>query len=124
MSPEKRTERLARFMPRGVPRWLRCYDNGGKTFDRHTVVFTGRYGKKTAGDTWVLGMSEHPFHPQGFGQHSTYPNRIDYPNGRHLGKKIAFNDLPADCQRCVLQDYNELWDLKPEKKHDDTLRLK
>ncbi len=51
-----------------------------------------------APNTWqALGMSFHPFHPAGFGQHcSAVP-------GRHLGQRITFDALPADCQRLVLQ---------------------
>lgn len=74
---------------------LRIYDNGGKTFDRYTVVFMNQEEYK--GMYSALGMSREPFHPQGFGQHcSAMP-------GRHLGKRIKFNQLPEDCKRCVLQ---------------------
>lgn len=115
---EKQREVL---LPSGVPRWIRIYDNGGKTFDRFTVVFTGRYGHKTEGETWVVGMSTKPFHPQGFGQHGGYLNRIDVNKwgfapaiGRsnYLGKRILFGDLPPDCQKLILSDYKELWDLQ------------
>ena len=75
---------------------IRIYDNGGKTVDRYTVVYMniqegpGLYGCR--------GMSEHPFHPQGFGMYgSAMP-------GRHLGKRIAFEQLPQDCQKLVEQD--------------------
>jgi hypothetical protein len=43
-------------------------------------------------------MSSIPFHPQGFGQYSTCQL------GRHLGKRIDFEDLPEDCQKLVKQD--------------------
>jgi hypothetical protein len=29
----------------------------------------------------------------------------------HLGKRIPFNQLPADCQRLVLSDYRSIWNL-------------
>lgn len=112
--------RLERFMPNGEPRWVRCYDNGGKTFDRYTVVFSGRYTRKTAGEFWYVGMSEHPFHPQGFGQHGARrpsPARedgqwhIDRPKYAHLGKKIRFADLPPDCRKLIDGDYRYLHDL-------------
>jgi hypothetical protein len=52
--------------PHGRP--IRCFDNGGKTCDRFTVYYMdepeGQYIS-------LLGMSENPFHPQGFGQHSS-----------------------------------------------------
>lgn len=43
-------------------RMITVLDNGGKTFDRYTII-----NRKT-GDVW--GASENPFHPQGFGQYS------------------------------------------------------
>lgn len=107
----KQNERAARLLPGGKPRYVRVYDNGGESFDRYTAVFTGRYRHKTAGSFLHLGMSAHPFHPQGFGQHGESDRQIDYPTYGHLGKKISFDALPADCQRCVLQTYQDLWDL-------------
>jgi hypothetical protein len=68
-------------MPNGIPRYVRCYDNGGETFDRFTVVFSGRYRHLTGGEFWHVGMSEHPFHPQGFGQHGGHTQQIDYLMG-------------------------------------------
>ncbi len=80
-------------------RHVRCYDNGGKTADRYTAVYMdvdegrGLYGAR--------GMSEHPSHPQGVGMYCTAMP------GRHLGKRIAFDQLPPDCQRLVLADRSE-----------------
>jgi hypothetical protein len=78
------------------------YDNGGTTADRYTVYYGGR------GSLYIdhrgdrvrecVGMSEHPFHPQGFGQHSS-----GQP-GKHNGKRITFDQLPPDCQKLVRQD--------------------
>lgn len=118
--------RQERLIPRGIPRWIRCYDNGGETFDRYTVVYTGRYTHKTARQHWGVGMSTHPFHPQGFGQHFEYPYQVDAPNGKwppaigrkcHLGRRITFQNLPTDCQKLVLQDYLCLWDLPSGENH-------
>jgi hypothetical protein len=98
------------------PRWIRCYDNGGKTFDRYTVVFTR--GKRV-----YLGMSAHPSHPQGFGQHGEWSkgeSSIDWPTYGHLGKKIAFEQLPEECQKCVRETYQALWGSKNEKLADDS----
>jgi hypothetical protein len=76
---------------------IRCYDNGGKTLDRYTVVYMNE--PEHSPETFAArGMSERPFHPQGFGQYC-----IAMP-GRHLGKRIKFEELPADCQKLVLQD--------------------
>ncbi len=74
------------------------YDNGGETFDRFTVYFKGRGTLERDGTRLCLGMSEHPFHPQGFGQHAS-----GCP-GRHNGKKITFEQLPTDCQKLVLRE--------------------
>jgi len=79
------------------------YDNGGASFDRYTVYYGGRGCLETDPRTGIemracLGMSEHPFDPQGVGQHG-----YGMP-GKHNGKKITFEELPKDCQKLVLQD--------------------
>ena len=76
---------------------IRCYDNGGRSADRYTVVYLDEpYGQP--GLFHAVGMSDNPFHPQGVGMHcSAMP-------GRHLGKRISFDNLPLDCQRLVTQD--------------------
>ena len=104
-------ERSFRLLPNGQPRYIRCYDSGDETADRYTVVFTGRYRHLTGGSTWYVGMSAHPFHPQGFGQHGESPMPIDRPTSRHLGKRIPFAALPEDCRKLVLDDYRYLWTL-------------
>lgn len=114
--------RQARLAPGGVPRWVRCYDNGGESIDRYTVVFTGNYiGRSPGGRTMYLAMNQAPFSPQGFGQHGE--DRIEEGNkpgqwppaiGRkgNLGTRIRFQDLPEDCQRLVWQDYASLWGIE------------
>jgi len=109
-----KNDRLNRLMPDGMPRYIRCYDNGGETADRYTVVFTGRYTHKTGREHWYLGMSGSPFHPQGIGQHGSSVHQIDYPKYSHLGKKITFNDLTDECKECVKQTYLYLWDFTDE----------
>ena len=103
--------REEKFMPNGVPRNIRVYDNDGETFDRYTVVYTGNF-KGRDGQCYYVGMSEHPFHPQGFGLHGESPYVIDYPTYSHLGKKITFQTLPKDCQKAVIEDYKEIWRIK------------
>lgn len=103
--------RRDRLFPNAVPRYVRVYDNGGKTFDRFTVVFTGPYRKRTLGDFVYIGTSEHPFHPQGFGQHGSSREQIDRPSSSHLGKRIAFVDLPCDVQTFAAATYKDLWNL-------------
>ncbi len=103
-------------MPNGIPRYVRCYDNGGPekengTFDRYTVVYIGNYPNKTRGAFDYVGMSSDPFHTQGFGSHGESNRRIDYPSYSHLGKKIKFEDLPEKCKELVLNDYKLNWRL-------------
>lgn len=125
--------RKERLLPHSIPRYVRVYDNGGLdveggSFDRFTVVYSGNYrsiGRKRGEriNSWFqyVGMSESPFNPQGFGQHSEHPTLIDVDKwgfppamGRknHLGTRIPFNSLPEDCQKLVLEDYKELWEIK------------
>ena len=107
---KKDQDRKARLLPEGKPRYIRCYDNGGETWDRYTVVFTGRY-RGRRGQFMHVGMDHKPYHPQGFCQHGFNYSQIDYPTYGHLGKKISFDDLPADCQELVLSDYLVIWGL-------------
>ena len=107
---KKQFNRLKSLQPDGIPKYIRCYDNGGKTLDRYTVVFTGNYTHKTSREHWYLGMNAAPFHPQGIGQHGSSPTQIDRPKYSHLGRKIKFQNLPKECRICVSQTYQYLWD--------------
>lgn len=82
---------------------IRIYDNGGKTYDRYTCVFMDEPFSNIPGDErkQALAFDENPFHPLGFGQHtSAMP-------GRHLGKKISLDDLPEEARGFVLQNIEE-----------------
>ena len=126
-------DRIARLMPKGIPKYVRCYDNGGETADRYTVCYTGRAATEKA-DGYpnsypFICMSESPFSPQGVGMHSStavqpydtmgkkkgynWPPAI----GRkcRLGRRINFKDLPPDCQKAVIEDYVEIWGLTGKK---------
>jgi hypothetical protein len=115
----KRTaQRVKSLLPNGAPKCVRCYDNGGTTADRYTVVYTGNY--RGNGNFQYVGMSALPFHPQGFGQHGEHTQQIDVNQwgyapamGRtnRLGKRIPFCELPPDCQTLVLSDYRSIWSL-------------
>lgn len=80
---------------------IRIYDNGGKTFDRFTAVWINRPYSTNKGDKLreCLGMSERPFSPLGF---CMYGGAM---LGRHLGKKITFEQLPDDCQKAIINDF-------------------
>jgi len=108
---KKQAARIASLLPNGKPKKVRCYDNGGRTADRFTVVFSGHWRGKTIGWTSLLHMSSAPYHPQGVGIHDQVQGTPDHPRYSHLGKKISFDALPADCQKAVLEDYKVLWDL-------------
>lgn len=112
-------KRIANLLPSGEPKYVRCYDNGGASADRYTVVYTGRY--RGNGNFQYVGMSALPFHPQGVGMHGEHPQQIDVNKsgfapaiGRknHLGKRITFAELPPDCQKLVLADYRAIWNLQ------------
>lgn len=97
------------YNPDGSPHYIRAYDDGGATADRYTVVFTGRYRHKTCREYITLGMSAYPYHPQGVGMHAFSKVPMDRPKSAHLGKRIPWDRLPEDCQRCVLDTYGDLW---------------
>lgn len=83
---------------------LRCYDNGGKTCDRYTVIparwVRGWSRRVPGGLLWeAIAASSEPFHPQGFGQH------VEAMAGPHLGARVPFETLPADVQRFARQSF-------------------
>jgi hypothetical protein len=85
-------------------RGVRIYDNGGPdkkggSVDRYTVCYRECHP--------YVGMCSHPFHPQGVCQHGEHWQAIDRPRHAHLGKRISFDDLPADCQTVVLRDLED-----------------
>lgn len=89
---------------------LRLYDNGGKTYDRFTVIpprWAHDYRETDRRTFLSLGASEHPFNPQGFGQHcAAMP-------GPHLGRRIHWRDLPPDVQQLARQSFPEFCPASP-----------
>jgi hypothetical protein len=79
---------------------VRIYDSGDKFIDRYTAVYMDQ-PEYRPGEFAGRGMSTHPFDPQGFGC-----SCVVQP-GRHLGKRIKFEDCPPDVQKCILQDITE-----------------
>lgn len=79
----------------------RIYDNGGESLDRYTACF--RVEKMKDGTRYYpyVGFSERPFNPLGFCQHGDNPGMID---GKHLGKRIAFESLNEDCKKLIIQE--------------------
>lgn len=78
---------------------IKVYDAGHRMIDRYTVIFMNE--KHENGDFNYLGMSEHPTHPQGVAMHG------ECKPGRHLGRRIKFDQLPVDCRNLVLKEYTE-----------------
>ena len=101
------------------------FDNGGKTFDRYTII---------AADGEVYGSSCNPFHPQGFGQYCGHVIELREPeynkmflnkdrqwrhdavirykrqfvnearrNPEWMGREVSIDQLPADVQQYVKQ---------------------
>jgi hypothetical protein len=71
------------------------YDNGGKTFDRITVIFDDTKNGNMY-DCLVCSYTG-----SGFFQHSTAMK------GRHLGRKVQFSDLSDELQRRLTSYFNE-----------------
>lgn len=72
------------------------------SFDRYSITFELYNGKTGNWDIWkdgdkvvCLGLSSNPISPQGFSQFSTCQE------GRHLGKRVAFSDLPELIQNHI-----------------------
>ncbi len=103
-------------------------DNGGETLDRYTII------NKTTGD--ILGASENPFHPMGFGQYcgnvaENYWNKkhgsgwqkglskrllrsrikfaVDHylDDCSHIGKKVSISKLPQPVQVFIKQRFDD-----------------
>jgi len=94
----------------------KVYDNGGVSADRFTASFdiydphTGKWFAFTEsincgnieagasqGGIYCMCMSSNPFHPQGVGLSGTCVE------GRHLGKRVKFSELPNDVQKCIIR---------------------
>lgn len=91
---------MAKSFERVHGKRIRCYDNGGKTLDRYTVVYLD-FPERERGVFECVGMSARPFDPQGFGQHSAAMC------GRHLGARVPFCMLPKDCRALVMADLSD-----------------
>lgn len=87
-------------LPDGRRKTCRIFDAGDKVNDRHTAVYRAVRSRNRL--FWpYLGMNEMPFSPnQGVCQHG----ELNEKPGRYLGKRIAFEQLPIDCQKVIIQD--------------------
>jgi hypothetical protein len=104
MSKESLKERPAVKDEQGnICRVRKIWDDGGKTCDRYSITFEIYNNKSGKWDIWkdgdkivCLGLSSDPISPQGFSQFSTCQE------GRHLGKRIAWSELPKLIQKHIL----------------------
>lgn len=99
--------RIERLMPNNVPRYIRCYDDGGEG-DRYTVVFTkiGSVDPALKGGSYYLALTS-----DGSFYRGTSDIPIDKTSYRHLGKRIKFHELPEACQKVVRSEYMLIWGL-------------
>jgi hypothetical protein len=90
--------------PKGV---LAIFDNGGKTFDRYTVVYADLIKGYGPGDWWIgyRGMSENPTDPQGFGIYDEMPARqmAEYRR-RAYRESVKWSSLPDAVKKVVRRD--------------------
>ena len=77
---------------------ITIYDNGGKTFDRITIIFNDR--KRVTKDGVLYECIAASETGNGFYQHS------EGMKGRHLGKKIDFSKLSLPLQNKLLIELN------------------
>lgn len=73
------------------PKGTKVYDGREKFFDRYTIIFPGF--------EMALGLSGNPNSPQGFSQWG------QFKEGRNLGKKIRWEDLPREVRDHALRRY-------------------
>ena len=87
----------------------KIWDNGGATADRYTIAFKGKHYPHYGMTVPYLSANESPFHPQGIGMYcelSQIHIGGDMPfrgSQKHLGKRIAFDDLPDQVKKFVMQ---------------------
>lgn len=75
---------------------VRCYDNGGKTLDRYTIVLMDQ-PERTPGTYGAIGASE-----TGAG----FLMYVSAVPGRHLGRRIPFDSLPITARNYAIQINN------------------
>jgi len=96
--PKRSTAKWLEGAPKAV---LACYDNGGKSIDRYTVLYGSPFWSEDMGRTIpYVAMNESPYHPQGVSQHGEMLSS----DRNLLGKKIKFLDLPKECIKFVIAD--------------------
>lgn len=91
-------------------------DNNSETFDRYTCIFINQNVMQEGyeGLVWYVGMSENPYHPQGFGQHGEIQIPVGYSSDEiaiefaHLGQQIKISELPEKAKQLVIQELDDM----------------
>jgi len=103
---------IGREVTEGKMPKVHVYDNGGKTLDRYTIVPQGKGWEYDRAGTQVhmLGVGSDP---RGYSQ---WTGGVE---GKHLGKKIKFSNLPKNVQQHVKMRLTEdVNDLEEDKMRD------
>jgi len=109
---------IGREIAEGKMPKVHVYDNGlkkkGVSIDRYTIVPQGKgWEADRRGYKQMLGVGDEP---RGYSQWS------DGQEGKHLGKKIKFSDLPKNVQQHVKMRLTEdVNDLEEDKMRDSKL---
>lgn len=84
---------------------LRCWDNGGRSADRFTIMppkSAGEYRESTNRLLMTaLAANRFPYHPQGIGMVATAMA------GPHLGRRVPWSALSPDVQRFAREAFPE-----------------
>lgn len=98
-----------RFLDGDCPEMVvAIYDNGGKTFDRYTVIYRNVYTSHRGEYVMYRGMSTDPTSPQGFGQMGEMMAWEVAPYRHRVWRDICkWSDLPAAVQSVVKNDCKE-----------------
>jgi hypothetical protein len=71
---------------------VRVYDNGGRTFDRYTVIFD------SGDDVYALGIGDTGNVPNGFCM------TVEAVEGPHLGREIDLEDMTPAARKAVEEE--------------------
>lgn len=86
---QKRQRAAEEFIQYGT-----VYDNGGKSFDRYTVVYDGD----------AYGMSVNAKSPQGFNQAIGPAAKFALENNPAVGERVMFSSLPKEVQEAIIDN--------------------
>lgn len=76
---------------RGIP--FKLFDNGGKTWDRYTLVVNSE----------LFGFSENPSSPQGFNQYGGKLQLLGDSRHWGLGREVKIESVPEEVQKAIFE---------------------